>query len=232
MANERQAPQSDIKQLISKGLEQGYLTYAEVNDHLPDDIVDPEQIEDIIGMINGMGIEVHEVAPDAETLLLAGTSGSGREVDDTAAEEAAADAVRARRRGRPHHRPGAHVHARDGHGRTADARRRNRHRQAHRGRPEPDALRAGELPVVDPAAARGLRPAQGRQEAPGRDRGRLQRPRGAGRRKPSPEVAATSRPTPKRKKSRPPRRTRKPRREPVRIRSKSRAAWRCSPPAT
>ena len=70
MANERQPPQSDIKILISKGLEQGYLTYAEVNDHLPDDMVDPEQIEDIIGMINGMGIEVHEVAPDAETLLL------------------------------------------------------------------------------------------------------------------------------------------------------------------
>ncbi|MEO6365509.1 MAG: RNA polymerase sigma factor region1.1 domain-containing protein, partial [Luteimonas sp.] len=90
MANERQTPQSDIKLLISKGLEQGFLTYAEVNDHLPDDMVDPEQIEDIIGMINGMGIEVHEVAPDAETLLLAGTSASGREVDDTAAEEAAA----------------------------------------------------------------------------------------------------------------------------------------------
>ena len=90
MANERQAPQSDIKILISKGLEQGYLTYAEVNDHLPDDMVDPEQIEDIIGMINGMGIEVHEIAPDAETLLLAGNSGSGREVDDTVAEEAAA----------------------------------------------------------------------------------------------------------------------------------------------
>jgi RNA polymerase primary sigma factor len=91
MANERQAPQSDIKQLISKGLEQGYLTYAEVNDHLPDDLVDPEQIEDIIGMINGMGIEVHEVAPDVETLLLAeGSPTGGREVDDTAAEEAAA----------------------------------------------------------------------------------------------------------------------------------------------
>ena len=95
MANQRQAPpsqapQSDIKQLISKGLEQGYLTYAEVNDHLPNDIVDPEQIEDIISMINGMGIEVHEVAPDAETLLLAGNSTGNREVDDTAAEEAAA----------------------------------------------------------------------------------------------------------------------------------------------
>ncbi|MFC5570275.1 RNA polymerase sigma factor RpoD [Lysobacter yangpyeongensis] len=91
MANERPAPQSDIKQLISKGLEQGYLTYAEVNDHLPDDLVDAEQIEDIIGMINGMGIEVHEVAPDAETLLLAGeASPGGRDVDETAAEEAAA----------------------------------------------------------------------------------------------------------------------------------------------
>ena len=90
MANERPAPQSDIKQLISKGLEQGYLTYAEVNDHLPDDMVDAEQIEDIIGMINGMGIAVHEVAPDAETLLLAGEASPGREVDETAAEEAAA----------------------------------------------------------------------------------------------------------------------------------------------
>jgi RNA polymerase primary sigma factor len=90
MANERPAPQSDIKQLISKGLEQGYLTYAEVNDHLPDDLVDPEQIEDIIGMINGMGIEVHEVAPDVDTLLLAEGNTGNREVDDTAAEEAAA----------------------------------------------------------------------------------------------------------------------------------------------
>jgi len=90
MANERPAQQSDIKQLISKGLEQGYLTYAEVNDHLPDDLVDPEQIEDIIGMINGMGIDVHEVAPDAETLLLNDGNTGNREVDDTAAEEAAA----------------------------------------------------------------------------------------------------------------------------------------------
>jgi len=90
MANERPAQQSDIKLLISKGLEQGYLTYAEVNDHLPDDMVDPEQIEDIIGMINGMGIDVHEVAPDAETLLLAGEASGNREVDETAAEEAAA----------------------------------------------------------------------------------------------------------------------------------------------
>ena len=90
MATDRPAQQSEIKQLISKGLEQGYLTYAEVNDHLPDDIVDPEQIEDIIGMINGMGIEVHEVAPDAETLLLSDATPTRTEDDTVAAEEAAA----------------------------------------------------------------------------------------------------------------------------------------------
>jgi RNA polymerase primary sigma factor len=80
--------QSEIKQLITKGREQGYLTYAEVNDHLPGDIVDPEQIEDIIGMINDMGIQVHEVAPDAETLLM--SDGGGATDDETAAEEAVA----------------------------------------------------------------------------------------------------------------------------------------------
>jgi RNA polymerase primary sigma factor len=80
--------QSEIKQLITKGREQGYLTYAEVNDHLPDDIVDPEQIEDIIGMINGMGIEVHEIAPDTDTISAeAPVSGDD---DDTATEEAVA----------------------------------------------------------------------------------------------------------------------------------------------
>ena len=62
--------QSRIKELIAKGKEQGYLTYSEVNDHLPDGIVDPEQVEDIISMINDMGIAVHEVAPDADALLL------------------------------------------------------------------------------------------------------------------------------------------------------------------
>jgi RNA polymerase primary sigma factor len=79
--------QSDIKSLIIKGKEQGYLTYAEVNDHLPDDIVDPEQLEDIIGMINEMGIEVHEVAPDTETLLPETPVASD---DETATEEAVA----------------------------------------------------------------------------------------------------------------------------------------------
>src|SRR5690606_19816549 len=90
MANERPAQQSEVNQLINKGLAQCYLTYAEANDHLPHDLVDPEQIEDINGMINGMGIGVHEVAPDAETLLLNDGNTGNREVDDTAAEEAAA----------------------------------------------------------------------------------------------------------------------------------------------
>ncbi len=79
--------QSQLKLLIAKGKEQGFLTYREVNDHLPDEIVDPEQIEDIIGMINDMGIPVHEVAPDADALLLADTAVTA---DDDAAEEAAA----------------------------------------------------------------------------------------------------------------------------------------------
>ncbi len=83
---EKRDQQSEIKQLIIKGKEQGFLTYAEVNDHLPDDIVDPEQIEDIISMINDMGIEVHETAPDAESLLLQETPAA--QDDETATEEA------------------------------------------------------------------------------------------------------------------------------------------------
>jgi len=78
--------QSQLKLLIARGKEQSFLTYAEVNDHLPSEIVDPEQIEDIVQMINDMGIPVYEKAPDAEALLL-------REpvvADDEAAEEAAA----------------------------------------------------------------------------------------------------------------------------------------------
>ncbi len=78
--------QSSIKQLIAKGKEQGYLTYAEVNDHLPSGIVDPEQIEDIVSMINDMGIKVHEQAPDVDSLVLSDESAT----DDDAAEEAAA----------------------------------------------------------------------------------------------------------------------------------------------
>ena len=76
-----------LKDLIARGKEQGYLTYAEVNDHLPNDIVDPEQIEDIVNMINDMGITVHEKAPDAESILLSDAAVSN---DDDAAEEAEA----------------------------------------------------------------------------------------------------------------------------------------------
>ena len=79
--------QSSLKELIAKGKEQGFLTYAEVNDHLPDGIVDPEQVEDIIAMINDMGISVHEVAPDVDSLIL---SDSAVGTDEDAAEEAAA----------------------------------------------------------------------------------------------------------------------------------------------
>lgn len=82
--SQQQTPQQ-LKKLISKGKEQGFLTYAEVNDHLPDDIVDPEQIEDIISMINDMGISVCEVAPDADTLILENSNITDDEVQEAAA---------------------------------------------------------------------------------------------------------------------------------------------------
>jgi RNA polymerase primary sigma factor len=84
---DRQQQQSSIKDLIAKGKEQGFLTYAEVNDHLPDSIVDPEQIEDIVRMINDMGISVHETAPEADDQTLSDNAVSA---DDDAAEAAAA----------------------------------------------------------------------------------------------------------------------------------------------
>jgi RNA polymerase primary sigma factor len=79
--------QSQLKLLIAKGKEQGFLTYGEVNDHLPSEIVDPEQIEDIVNMINDMGIPVYEKAPDAESLIMADGPVA---TDDEAVEEAAA----------------------------------------------------------------------------------------------------------------------------------------------
>jgi len=82
-----QDQQSRLKELIAKGKEQGFLTYTEVNDHLPEGIVEPEQIEDIIRMINDMGIKVHESAPAEATDILSDTE---TEPDEDAAEEAAA----------------------------------------------------------------------------------------------------------------------------------------------
>ena len=76
---------SKIAELIEKGREQGYLTYADVNDHLPEDISDPDQVDEIIGMINDLGLQVHETAPDADDLLLA----NSEESDDIALEQAA-----------------------------------------------------------------------------------------------------------------------------------------------
>ena len=79
------AQQSRLKELIARGKEQGFLTYAEVNDHLPEDIADPDQVEDIIGMINDMGINVVEEAPDEDALMM-----SDHSTDESAAEEAVA----------------------------------------------------------------------------------------------------------------------------------------------
>jgi RNA polymerase primary sigma factor len=78
--------QSRLKELIAKGKEQGYLTFAQVNDHLPDDLSDPEQVEQIIAMINDMGIVVGEYAPDKENRLMDDRDST----DEAAAEEAAA----------------------------------------------------------------------------------------------------------------------------------------------
>ena len=80
--------QSQMKLLIIKGKEQGYLTYAEINDHLPDDIVETEMVEDVIQMINDMGIQVYDEAPDEDTILL--NDNAAKEDDDTATEEAMA----------------------------------------------------------------------------------------------------------------------------------------------
>ncbi|PIE24858.1 MAG: RNA polymerase sigma factor RpoD [Neptuniibacter caesariensis] len=89
MSDTSQQQQSRLKELIARGKEQGYLTYSEVNDHLPQDIADPDQVEDIIRMINDMGISVSEEAPDAETLLM--TEGdSAEEADEEAVAALAA----------------------------------------------------------------------------------------------------------------------------------------------
>ena len=76
---------SKIAELIEKGREQGYLTYADVNDHLPEDISEPEQFEEIIGMIEDLGLTVHEKAPDVDTLMLR----ESENTDDIALEQAA-----------------------------------------------------------------------------------------------------------------------------------------------
>ena len=127
----------ELKTLIKMGKTRGFLTHQEINDHLPDKLVDNEILEAIVSMLNDMGIAVYEQAPDAATLLIAG-GGTTTATEEEAEEAAEAALSTVDSRVRPHHRPGAHVHARDGHGRAAHARRRDRDRQAHRRRPAGD----------------------------------------------------------------------------------------------
>src|SRR6266513_3270100 len=86
-----EARRARLKNLIKLGKERGFLTYAEVNDHLPDDLVDAEQIESIISTFNDMGIQVYDEAPDADTLLISETAPAG--VPDEDAEEEAEAAL-------------------------------------------------------------------------------------------------------------------------------------------
>ncbi|MBI2958695.1 MAG: RNA polymerase sigma factor RpoD, partial [Betaproteobacteria bacterium] len=88
---EAEARRMRLKTLIKLGKERGYLTYAEINDHLPDDLVDAEQIESIITTFNDMSIQVYDEAPDAETLLISGSTSTP--VPDEDAEEAAEAAL-------------------------------------------------------------------------------------------------------------------------------------------
>jgi len=88
MSADKEKQKSQLKELIAKGKEQGYLTYAQVNDHLPESVTETEQIEDIIQMVNDLGIPVHERAPEQDDLLLEETPDASD--DDVAAEEAAA----------------------------------------------------------------------------------------------------------------------------------------------
>ncbi|WP_256329381.1 RNA polymerase sigma factor RpoD [Nitrosomonas sp. Nm33] len=82
-----------LKKLIVQGKERGYLTYAEINDHLPDDMLDAEQIEGVISMINDMGISVHDEAPDAEALLMSDTATAVTDEDVVEEAEAALSSV-------------------------------------------------------------------------------------------------------------------------------------------
>ncbi len=88
MSTDKEKQKSQLKELIAKGKEQGYLTYAEVNDHLPESVTETEQIEDIIQMLNDLGIPVHERAPEADDLLMEDKPEATD--DEVAAEEAAA----------------------------------------------------------------------------------------------------------------------------------------------
>ena len=111
MSVDTQSQQSELKRLIIKGKEQGFLTYREISDHLPEDMNDTDQIETVVNMINDLGIEVYDAAPDADTLLLKTANSDDEEV----VEEAEAVLTTAVERVWLNDRSRADVHARDGH---------------------------------------------------------------------------------------------------------------------
>ena len=170
--------QSQLKLLIARGKEQGYLTYAQVNDHLPSEIVDPEQIEDIVNTINDMGIPVYEKAPDTESLLAAEPSSPADEeaIEEAAAALAALDAELGRTTDpvRMYMREMGTVELLTREGEIRIAKRIEEGLDAVR-------LRAGQLPGHARAPAAHLRAGQGRPGAPGRHGRRLHRPERAGR---------------------------------------------------
>jgi hypothetical protein len=133
--------QSQLKLLIARGKEQGYLTYAQVNDHLPSEIVDPEQIEDIVNTINDMGIPVYEKAPDTESLLATEPSAPADEeaIEEAAAALAALDAELGRTT------DPVRMYMREM-GTVELLRGRDPHRQAHRGGPRCGAPCARHVP--------------------------------------------------------------------------------------
>ena len=222
--------QSQLKLLIARGKEQGYLTYAQVNDHLPAEIVDPEQIEGIVNTINDMGIPVYEKAPDTESLL---ASEPPSPADDEAIEEAAA-ALAALDAELGRTTDPVRMYMREM-GTVELLTREGEIRIAKRIEEGLDAVRTAlaKYPATFEHLLTHLRTGQGRSGAPDRSGGRLHRsrmrPTSSRSRRIRPR--STSRPTPRTRTTTPRMATRPKRRRsiPVRIRRKSRAAWLRSP---
>ena len=128
--------QAQVKKMIADARERGYITYDQLNTVLPPEQVSSEQIEDVMSMLSEMGINVIE-DDEAEDEDKAST-----EVVEASTSREVAVSTSTSENARPHRRPGADVPARDGLGRTAVARGRDRHRQADRGRPQHDDRRA------------------------------------------------------------------------------------------
>jgi RNA polymerase primary sigma factor len=128
-----EARRTRLKALIVLGKERGYLTYAEINDHLPD-MLEVEQIEGVVSMINEMGVLVYDVAPDAEALIMTDVAPAVADEDAVEEAEAALSTVDSEfgRTTDP-----VRMYMREiGHGRIAHTRKRNRDRQTYRRRPE------------------------------------------------------------------------------------------------